>query len=144
VRRLTLRTSPRWPCAANTASWQSSAIRERLASLRLTMHETRAQVTPVAGGIPWLGFVVFPDHRLVKARKVRFSTRRLRARYEDYRAGALSFAEFDASVVGWINHVRYADTWGLRQYVLEPFVLKPGDVPRRKARCCAPLAIAET
>ena len=38
-------------------------------------------------------------------------------------AGTLSFAEFDASVRGWINHVRYADTWGLRRHVLEPFVL---------------------
>jgi hypothetical protein len=47
-----------------------------------------------------------------------------------YRTGAVSFAEFDASVGGWINHVRYADTWGLRQRVLEPLVLKPGDVPR--------------
>ena len=30
----------------------------------------------------------------------------------------ISFAEFDASVQGWINHVRYADTWGLRKHVL--------------------------
>jgi hypothetical protein len=30
-------------------------------------------------------------------------------------------------VQGWINHVRYADTWGLRRHVLEPFLLKPGD-----------------
>jgi len=113
--------------------WEwKSAIRERLAALRLTMHETRAQVTPVSIGIPWLGFVVFPDYRHVKARKVRSTTRRLQARYEDYRAGAISFAEFDASVQGWINHVRYADTWGLRRHVLEPFVLKPGDTPHKK------------
>ena len=69
---------------------------------------------------------------LVKARKVRFSTRRLRARYEAYRAGALSFTEFDAAVGGWINHVRFADTWGLRRHVLQPFVLKLGDTPRKK------------
>jgi glycine cleavage system H lipoate-binding protein len=31
----------------------------------------------------------------------------------------ISFAELDASVQGWINHVRYADTWGLRQYVFD-------------------------
>ena len=37
-----------------------------------------------------------------------------------------AFAEFDASVQGWINHVRYADSWGLRRHVLEPFVLSPG------------------
>ena len=30
----------------------------------------------------------------------------------------MSLTEFDASVQGWINHVRYANTWGLRQRVL--------------------------
>jgi hypothetical protein len=40
-------------------------------------------------------------------------------------------------VQGWINHVRYADTWGLRRHVLEPFLLKPGDTPHKAARRCA-------
>ena len=31
---------------------------------------------------------------------------------------AARFAEFDAGVRGWVNHVRYADTWGLRRHVL--------------------------
>ena len=30
----------------------------------------------------------------------------------------ISFAEFDASVQGWANHVRYADGGGLRRHVL--------------------------
>ena len=34
-------------------------------------YETRAQVVPVESGIPWLGFVVYPTHCLVKARKGR-------------------------------------------------------------------------
>lgn len=29
----------------------------------------------------------------------------------------ISFAELDASVKGWVNHVRYADTWGLRTHI---------------------------
>jgi hypothetical protein len=117
-------------------TWRDALI-ERLAALRLTMHERRAQVTPVTAGIPWLGFVVFPDHRRVKARKVRFATRHLRTRYAQYQDGTISFAEFDASVQGWINYVRYADTWGLRRHVLAPFLLKPGDGPGKKIR--APL-----
>ena len=48
-------------------------------------------------------------------------------------AGTIPFAEFDASVCGWINHVRHADSWGLRRHVLAPFVLKPGDMPRGEA-----------
>ncbi len=39
------------------------AIVERLASLRLVIHEASAQVTPVRCGIPWLGFIVYPTHR---------------------------------------------------------------------------------
>ncbi len=97
------------------------AIVERLARFRLTIHP-QAEVTPVQHGIPWLGFIVYPTHRRVKARNVRNFTRRLRERWGEYCAGRISFAEFDASVQGWINHVRYADTWGLRRHVLgRPF-----------------------
>ena len=99
------------------------AIIERLQTLRLTVHESQAQVVPVRCGSPWLGFVIFPDHRRVKGRKARYTRRRLQQRYRDYRAGKISFAEFDASVQGWINHVRYADSWGLRESVLHPMLL---------------------
>lgn len=98
------------------------AVRERLGALRLQFHEGSAQVQAVAHGIPWLGFVVYPTHRRVKARKVVQATRRLHGRYAAWQRGEISFAEFDASVQGWINHVRYADSWGLRSHVLEPFV----------------------
>lgn len=94
------------------------AIVERLADLRLKAHEHSAQVAPTGSGIPWLGFVVYPEHRKIKARNVRNFSRRLRARWRDYCAGRISFGEFDSSVQGWINHVRYADTWGLRRHVL--------------------------
>ncbi len=43
---------------------------------------------------------------------------RFHLRWDDSCAGKISFAEFDASVKGWVNHVRYADTWGLRTHVL--------------------------
>jgi len=93
------------------------AIVDRLAKMRLTVH-ARAQVVPVNAGIPWLGFVVFPTHRLLKARKVHHFSRRLHDRWRAYCAGEISFAEFDATVQGWINHVRYGDTWGLRRHLL--------------------------
>jgi hypothetical protein len=60
----------------------------------------------------------FRARRYPKARNVVIFTRRLRERWADYCAGKISFAEFDASVKGWINNVRSADSWGLRTYVL--------------------------
>jgi len=101
--------------------WKQAVI-GFLQGLRLSIHEPAAQVTPVTQGIPWLGFVVFPDHRRLKARKVHSARRRLGGRFEAWRQGRISFAEFDASVQGWINHVRYADSWGLRDSVLKRFV----------------------
>ena len=97
--------------------WKERIV-TRLARLRLTIHEGPAQVVPVAAGIPWLGFVVYPAHRLLKGRKAVAATRRLGERFDEWQAGRISFAEFDASVQGWVNHVRYADTWGLREEVL--------------------------
>jgi len=97
-------------------AWKRAII-ERLARLRLIIHERPAQVVPVENGIPWLGFVVFPGYRRVKARKVRGATNRLSGRLDDYLAGRISFAELDASFKAWVNHVRYADTWGLRRHV---------------------------
>lgn len=79
---------------------------------------------PVNCGIPWLGFVVYPTHRKLKQRNVVNFTRRLTHNLEQYHAGQLTFAELDAGVQGWINHVRYADTWGLRDAVFGRAVLR--------------------
>jgi RNA-directed DNA polymerase len=40
-------------------------------------------------------------------------------RLDAYYAGRFGFGELDASIKGWINHVRYADSWGLRRHVLK-------------------------
>ncbi len=95
-----------------------------MACLRLRIHEESADVQPTRCGIPWRGFVVYPSHRRVKSRKVRDARRRLSACLDEYHAGRITFAELDASVQGWINHVRYADTWGLRRAMLSRLVIR--------------------
>jgi RNA-directed DNA polymerase len=98
-------------------AWKE-AVLAYLATQRLTVHESAAQVQPVASGIPWLGFVVYPTHRLLKRRNVVNFTRRFALNLDLFRAGRIPFAELDAGVQGWINHVRYGDTWGLRRVLL--------------------------
>lgn len=102
--------------------WQwKQAIQKKLNTLRLRFHAHSAQVSPVSQGIPWLGMVIYPDHIRVKQRKIIHTNRKLKSRFEDWQQGKISFAEFDASVQGWINHVRYADSWGLRKHILRQF-----------------------
>ncbi len=91
--------------------WQwKQAIVARLAGLRLTIHPA-GQPRPVAEGIPFLGFVVFPYRRRLKRRKGLHYRRKLRQLLADRRPPA----EVIASVQGWVNHVRYGNTVGLRK-----------------------------
>ncbi|MDQ7037284.1 MAG: RNA-directed DNA polymerase [Anaerolineae bacterium] len=105
-------------------AWKKALI-DFLATLRLTIHNEQAQVIPCEHGIPWLGFVVYPTHRRLKRRNVVNFTRRFERNLDLYHNGAISFAELDASVQGWINHVRYGDTWGLRKHIFDNHPIKP-------------------
>jgi RNA-directed DNA polymerase len=97
-------------------AWRERII-ARLARLRLTCHEPEAQALQTRAGIPWLGFVVYPDHRLLKRRNVVKFSRRLRQNVGLYAKGQISRTVLDASVRGWIAHVDTADTWGLRGHI---------------------------
>ncbi len=63
---------------------------------------------------------MYPTHRLLKGRNAVKFTRRFTHLLDLYGAGRVSFAELDASVQGWINHVRYADRGAARTPVLDP------------------------
>ena len=98
--------------------WRQAII-ERLAGLRLTLHESKAQVRPVAEGVRFLGFVVYPAHRRLLRRKGLAYRRRFTEILAAHRQGLLSRSALEASLRGWINHVRYANTWGLRRALLK-------------------------
>jgi retron-type reverse transcriptase len=102
-------------------TWRQAVV-ERLASLRLTIHPG-AHPRPVTEGFPFLGFVVYPAHRRLKRRKVIHFRRKLRTNMRAYRAGKMPMSKVSASVLGWINHARYGDTWRLRRAILRDVVL---------------------
>ncbi len=97
-------------------SWREAVV-ERLACLRLTIHPG-AHPRPVSEGIPFLGFITFPDRRRLKRRKGVYYRRKLRALIAAYEAGEIPLEQVTASVQGWVNHVRYGNTVGLRKAVL--------------------------
>lgn len=97
--------------------WRAAII-EQLAGLRLTLHEERAQVFPANVGIPWLGWVVYPTHQLLKRRCGVAFARRLRASVAQVRAGNLPVAQLTVQVRCWVAHASTGDTYGLRSALL--------------------------
>jgi retron-type reverse transcriptase len=97
--------------------WREAII-QFLIRLRLTIHENTAQPRPTHTGLPFLGFIVFPDHRRLKPRKGYTYRRHLRTLLQKFRALELPRDKVDASVKAWVGHVQHGDTWGLRSSVL--------------------------
>lgn len=96
--------------------WKEEIERE-LADLRLTIHPG-AQPRPVTEGIPFLGFHIFPDKRRLKRRKGVQFCRRFRRLIGQYEQREITLEQVTTSVQGWVNHVRYGNTVGLRKKVL--------------------------
>jgi hypothetical protein len=99
--------------------WRTEII-NFLATLRLTLHVDRAQPRLVTTGIPFLGFVIYPDYRRVKRRKVVAYRRRLKKLYQAYKQEQIGQAEVVASLRGWLAHIRFGDTWAMAEQMLQP------------------------
>ncbi len=107
------------------ALWQwQAAIEQRLTQYRLRLHPRRCPY-PVEEGIPFLGFIVFPDRRRLKRRRGIIYQRRWRRQVNAYCAGQINFDQLAASVQGWTNHVRYGNTIGLRKSVISRQMIPP-------------------
>ena len=103
-----------------------------LSTLRLSPNEKRFRVFPVTNGIEFLGFRVYPTHRLLLPRKARQARARMRRLSREFAAGRLPADRVTASVQAWLAHAAHGDTWGLRKALL------------RELRCRRATLTAET
>ncbi len=97
--------------------WLSEII-HFLQDLRLTLHENQAQFRPTYTGVPFLGFIVFPDHRRLKPANGYAFRRRYKSMLSLFYSDRLSQKDLTARVISWINHASCGDTWGLRNTIL--------------------------
>jgi RNA-directed DNA polymerase len=92
-----------------------SEIGAWLARLRVRLHPDKSVIFPVTQGIPFLGYRVFPTHRLLAKSNVRRFRRRLRSLQRRYARHEIDFAEAYRRIISWIGHARQADTFRLRE-----------------------------
>lgn len=89
-------------------------IRVFLIRLRLRLHPKKNVIFPVKDGIRFLGYRVFPTHRLLPKENVRRFRRRLRLMQDDYATGRVSIGDVQQRLMSWNGHARQADTYRLR------------------------------
>jgi len=106
-------------------------IQERLARLRLIIHPG-AHPRPVSEGFPFLGFVIYPQRRRLKRRKGIYYQRKLRSLLAAYARGEVPLEQVNASVQGWVNHIRYGNTVGLCKALFSKLVINRPDSRERR------------
>lgn len=103
--------------------WRGEVI-DFAASLRLTLHEHKAQVFPVRDGINFLGWRVFPHYKHLRRENVRHAVRRLRRQQAAYARGELRPDDLTASVQAWLAHAAQGETYQLRRRIMGRFVFQ--------------------
>ncbi|MFH1824531.1 MAG: reverse transcriptase/maturase family protein [Candidatus Firestonebacteria bacterium] len=101
-------------------------VNEYLSSLRLGLHPKKRQIFPVEVGCDFLGFRIFPTHRLIRKSNYFHFRRRLRRLQKLYYKNIISFDKIDKSVRSWIAHVSWGDSWGLRKKLFSGIIFKRG------------------
>lgn len=92
-------------------------IAEFLTNLRLRLHPKKNVVFPVTEGIRFLGYRVFPTHRLLIKENVWRFMRRVRRMQEDYRERKTTLAKIKERLMSWSGHAGQADTHRLRSHL---------------------------
>ncbi len=99
-------------------------IQQLLNSLRVMIHPRRSRVYPVQTGIPFLGFVSYPDHRrLRRSAGINFA-RRFRRNVHAHNEGRLPLESLKSSIHGWIGHTQHGDTYRLRGAIFSSAAIK--------------------
>ena len=80
-------------------------------------------IFPISQGVDFVGYRIWPTHRLLRKRSIKKFKRKLRAFEKKYAAGEIAYKEIDCCVQSWIGHAKHADTYRLRAKIFGEFKL---------------------
>jgi hypothetical protein len=107
-------------------SWRDE-IGDFVGGLRLRLHPRKSEVFPVADGIRFLGYRVFPWRREVAPENVLRFRRRVRRMQRDYAAGELSAEQIRTKLISWLGHAKQGSGPRWRQALFATIRFRKGD-----------------
>lgn len=120
--------------------WLSEArhrCREELARWRLTMHPSKAVISRTEDGTRFLGYRVFPTHRLLPRSNVVRMQRRWRAMLAARRVGRITLIDLRCRLAAWLGHARQANSFRLLTWLFRDRVKPHEPRGRSKSRAMA-------
>lgn len=94
-------------------------------SLRLN---GKTGIFPISHGVDFLGYRIWPSHRLLRKRSTKRIRRALKRFQKLYGQGKIDFDRINATVQSWLGHAKHADSYRFRQKLFESVhFVKGGD-----------------
>lgn len=87
-------------------------------SLKIELHPEKSRIIALKNGITFLGFRIFHKYKLLKKSNARRIWKRLDAFKKKYDNCTMSQEQIARSLEGWIAYARFADTYNLRNRVI--------------------------
>ncbi len=93
-------------------------IRSLLDTLQLELHPTKCSIQPLSQGVSFLGFRVYPNHRIPRKRNLRKIHIRITDLLDSYGAGQSDSIELLETLNGWMGYALQGDTYRLRKRMI--------------------------
>nr|AQS33187.1 hypothetical protein [uncultured archaeon] len=87
-------------------------------NLGLQLHPDKTKIIEHQKGIGFLGFTLFPHHKLLKAKNVRHFQKRYNSLYNEYVTEKCNYDRVYDFLEGWMAYAKQANTYNLRKRIL--------------------------
>ncbi len=84
-------------------------------NLALTLHPGKTSVHALHRGVDFLGYVIFPKHRLLRTKTKRRMFKNMRRRINEYRAGAISEFSLQQTLQSYLGVLSHANAHGVSE-----------------------------
>lgn len=83
----------------------------------------KTQVFPVGRGITFLGYRVWPTHRLLPASTKKRIKKTLKGFMRLYKAGRIGFEKINSTIQSYLGHIKHARSVNLKKKLFKDFIL---------------------
>lgn len=83
--------------------------------LKLELHPHKISLRPLAHGVDFLGYVILPNHRVLRTTTKRRMLRKVSERHRGYFKGALAGNSLNQTMQSYLGMLSHADTYALTQ-----------------------------
>jgi len=101
--------------------WKEQIAQYLREKVKLQLHPDKSKIINLDRGVEFLGFKIFPYHRLLKRRNMRYFLQKSRLTNSLYKEEKITYDDVYNFMEGWCAYAKHANTYNVRQKILQEF-----------------------